>query len=222
MARAHDLIDWLFDEQLQVDEEWAVRTDRGFTWWPDGQAQTIEVIEEAADGADSRKTPSVLLSVRTEFLSGLELTDQAAVTINSSLLSTATLCGPVYDPAKKTLELSSLVRVHEETTPFLRRAVSLACLLQIEEARMRAPELAERLGARPTVSGHPTHGLRQAPDELARALPGVLAPHSHLPCPVSEEDFAEVVETFMDQYLRNPGPFGISGSLDDHRRGRVR
>jgi hypothetical protein len=209
MAPAHDLIDWLFAQQLQVDEEWAVRDEQGFTWWADRQAQRVEVRESHEGGADSDSSPHFLLSVRTEFLCQLELTDQAAVTINSCLLPYAALCGPVYDAEKKTLELCSLVRVSEEVTPFLKRAVSLACLLQIEEARVLGPGVAQVLMAHPTVSGHPEHGLREDPDALARGLLDVLSPHAYLPCPITGEDFEEAVETFMQE------PPALSATAED-------
>ena len=49
---AEQIIDWLYREQLQVDEQWSVRTERGFTWWAYENAQTIEIVgeETAPDG----------------------------------------------------------------------------------------------------------------------------------------------------------------------------
>ena len=39
-------IEWLYHEQLKVDDEWAIRTPNGFKWWADKHAQTVEVIGE--------------------------------------------------------------------------------------------------------------------------------------------------------------------------------
>ena len=46
-------IDWLYGEQLQVDDEWAVRGPTGFTWWAYSNAQTIEIVGEEV-GPDGR------------------------------------------------------------------------------------------------------------------------------------------------------------------------
>jgi hypothetical protein len=37
-------IEWLFSEQLKVDDKWSVRTPNGFRWWVDRNEQTIEVV----------------------------------------------------------------------------------------------------------------------------------------------------------------------------------
>ena len=45
-------IEWLFNEQLKVDDKWSVRTPNGFRWWADKNEQTVEVIgqETGPDG----------------------------------------------------------------------------------------------------------------------------------------------------------------------------
>ena len=47
-------IDWLYGKQLQVDEEWSVRTENGFTWWPGDHSQTVEIVGEA-DGPSGER-----------------------------------------------------------------------------------------------------------------------------------------------------------------------
>ena len=42
------------DEILRVDDEWSVRTRRGFRWWAHWNAQTIEVVGEGV-GPDGKK-----------------------------------------------------------------------------------------------------------------------------------------------------------------------
>jgi hypothetical protein len=56
-------LQWLYSKQLLVDQQWSVRTPRGFTWWADKNAQTIEVVGEvkAPD-----LPPAQLVSVRTD------------------------------------------------------------------------------------------------------------------------------------------------------------
>ena len=33
MNAGEQTIDWLYREQLQIDEQWSIRTPEGFTWW---------------------------------------------------------------------------------------------------------------------------------------------------------------------------------------------
>jgi len=39
-------IEWLYHEQLKVDDKWSVRTPNGFKWWADKNAQAVEVLGE--------------------------------------------------------------------------------------------------------------------------------------------------------------------------------
>ncbi len=47
MYTGRDTIEWLYGKQLQVDDEWSVITENGFTWWAGDHAQTVEVVGEA-------------------------------------------------------------------------------------------------------------------------------------------------------------------------------
>ena len=75
-------IEWLFSEQLRVDEEWSIRTPTGFKWWADKNAQTIEVIDEETDPDGNT---GYLISVRTEFLRDLDLNDRELSLLNIEL-----------------------------------------------------------------------------------------------------------------------------------------
>ena len=52
----------------------------------------------------------------------------------------------------------------------------MAAVLQIWEARMWAPRLAASLGAETLISGHPDHGVRAQPDEMAGAVEKLVVP----------------------------------------------
>ena len=47
MFTGKTLIDQLYSELLHVEEEWSVKTENGFRWWPFDHAQTIDVIGAA-------------------------------------------------------------------------------------------------------------------------------------------------------------------------------
>jgi hypothetical protein len=183
-------IDWLFREQLRVDPEWSLKLPHGFTWWADRHAQTVEVIGSETDERDGT---AYLVSVRTDLLRNLELTDKAAAAINAVLMCFASMAGPVYDPQTGALSLRSLVRTHEPIRDWMSPMISMACVLQIAEARIMASELARVLGAESAESGHPVHGGGPVPDELAEIVANLIAPVGRKPCKWSQHEFAAVV-----------------------------
>lgn len=198
---AEQIIDWLYAEQLQIDDEWSVRTGQGFTWWPDQNAQTIEIAGEQT-GPDGR--PGYLISVRTEMVADLDLSADALLALNEGPMRTAAMAGPVYDPEARTLSLCSLARVHEEIAGWMGVLLSSAAVMQIAEARLLGPDLAAALGARPAVSAHPRSGLRGVPDEMLFASQ-VFVAEGRQPCQWPESAFTEAVA-----YMMRPPSVGAS------------
>lgn len=184
---------WLFDEHLQVDRKWSESTPKGFRWWADHNAQTIEVIgtEEGPEGT------AYLVSVRTDFLRSVEPDDASLAKINAVLMSFASLAGPVYDPDEKTLMLASLVRVHDGIFDWAKRVIGMAAVIQVGEARIAGPLMAQTLGAQQAMSGHPTHGFRPIPDELAEIIATTVAPHGKEPSRWSPAEFQDTVDRFL-------------------------
>lgn len=196
MNTGQQSVEWLYHEQLKVDDEWAVRTPNGFKWWADKNAQTIEVVgEEIGPDGDI----GYLISVRTDFLRNLELTDRSLAGINLLLMSFASMAGPVYDTRTRTLALCSLVRVHQGISAWINRLISVAAVLQIAEARIMAHEVAKTLDAQEAISGHPRNGMRPHPDEMAEAVASVIAPLGKQPSKWSAREFQDVVDNYMQQ-----------------------
>ena len=107
MNTGNECVEWLYSEQLKVDDEWAIRTPNGFKWWADKNAQAVEVVgEETSPNGEI----GYLISVRTEFLRDLDMTDRHVAVINGSLMSFAAMAGPVHDAKTRTMSLCSLVR----------------------------------------------------------------------------------------------------------------
>ena len=158
-------IEWLFAEQLKVDRHWAVRTPEGFRWWADKQEQRIEIVGEMEGGPDG--AVGYLVRVQTDVLREVELDADNLSAINGAVMSFASMSGLVHDEEARTLSLSSLARVWDQNEAWLNPFISMAAVLQIGEARMLAPQLATQLGAEVAISGHPDHGLRARPDEMA-------------------------------------------------------
>jgi len=203
-------IEWLYHEQLKIDKEWAIQTPKGFKWWADKNAQTIEVLDEVI-GPDN--DIGYLISVRTEFLSDLEITDQALTMVNTILMPFASMAGVVYDEKKRTLDLCSLVRVHQGISGWMNPLISLAAIIQIGEVAIMGSAMAEALGAKESISGHPENGMRSHPDELAQGIADFIAPLGKQPCKWSEKEFHNAVEAHMKQppaLLATAGELGFT------------
>ena len=140
MNTGKQTVEWLFHEQLKIDEKWAIRTSNGFRWWADKNVQTVEVIRQM-EGPDGEI--GYLISVRTELLNSLELSGSALIKLNSFLMPFASMTGPVYDEQNKILSLCSLVRVYDAISQWMNPLISMAAVLQIGEARIVSIELAK-------------------------------------------------------------------------------
>ncbi len=190
-------IDWLFETQLQVDEEWSTRTPNGFKWWADKHAQTIEVIGEVSGGPGGQV--GYLVSVRTELLRSVQLSDAALKTINLFFMPTASMAGPVYDQSTQTLSLASLVRVHEDISGWMNPLLSVAATLQLHEAGTIGVSLATALHAEEALSSPPGRGIRPKPDEMALVAGRVFLPLGRHPSRWSPAEFQEAVAEHMDR-----------------------
>jgi hypothetical protein len=196
MNTGEKTLEWLYREQLKVDEHWSVQAPNGFTWWADKNAQKVEIIGTQVNDAGET---AYLISVQTDFLRNLAPTDKTLTAINSILMPYASMAGPVYDEKERTLKLCSLVRVHEDIRPWMSRLLSLACVLQIDEIRRMGHQLAADLGAELAESGHPQNGMRDTPDELADIVDPLIVFSGRQPCKWTHEEFEGVVNKYMQQ-----------------------
>jgi hypothetical protein len=201
------VIDYLFSEMMHVDEQWSIRTMDGFTWWADKNAQTIEVMgTETAEDGDI----AYFIGVRTDFLRGIEASETVTSVLNAVLMPFASMAGPVYDEKAGTVKLCSLVRVYEGIRSWITPLIGLACVLQIAEVRIMMHELGRLLGAEPAETGHPQNGVRPVPDDMAEIVRTLIAPEGREPCRLTEEEFKEAVEGYMQM---PPTLLATSGGL---------
>ncbi|MCX5977798.1 MAG: hypothetical protein NTV33_13525 [Coprothermobacterota bacterium] len=198
-------LEWLFTEQLMIDEEWSTPTPRGFCWWADRNAQRIEVIGEEP-GPDGQTV--YFVSVRTELLRSIDLCDRALAAVNDLLMQSASMAGPVYEPSHRSLSLCSLVKVYEEIERWINPMIGTAAVLQIDEARTVGSELAKILNAEEAFTGHPQSGMRPEPDELAEVAAILIAPMGQQPSRWGSVEFQDVVEEYMKQ---PPALLGTAG-----------
>ncbi len=203
MNAGREVLDFLYTEQLQVDDEWAVRTRNGFTWWGGHNAQSIEILgeETSPDGMTG-----YLIGVRTEMLTDVDPTDETLTALNDGPMSCASMAGPVYDPKTRTVSLCSLARVHAEIAPWMAMLLGSAAVVQLAEAVMYGEHLDDRDVGCFAISGHPQMGVRLEPDEMIHAATQVFPVQGAEPLGLRESDFDAAVR----QHMMRPPSLGAS------------
>lgn len=184
------LLDSLY-EQMLIDDQWAVRRERGFTWWAYRLAQHVEV------GAPVWSEDRYICTVRiwTEVVRDVDpSTDPAGVL--AAVNPTAQLSALVWDPADGTIIECSTATVHDEIFTWLSKVLSTAAVLQNASAHSRANMLASATGGTAAASNHPTAaGMRLKMDDLLNVPERVIAPHG------------AQASQFVGAHFRNVGSF---------------
>lgn len=192
-----ETLNWLHDEQLQIDEKWSVRDERGFTWWASRFTQRNEIadtkpMEEGGELA--------LVRVKTDVLSGVELDEEAMLRINALALPFVSLASFVHDKEAGTLGLASSIWIHEDIREWINPILSTAAAIQLHEAELYAEALAPVLDATPHHSAHPESGVREVPDEIAGVVDRLVLPMGDGPSLWEDGEFALA----CDQYMQTP------------------
>ena len=203
MSPGEKTIEWLYHEQLRVDDPWAHKREQGFRWWADQNAQDIEVIKQLETEHGEQGS---FLRVKTELLRDFDPTDDQLKQLNEFLMPFPSMAGPVYDAENGTLSLCSLVCVHEDIREWMQNLISVAATLQIGEARIMGPRLSEIFECTFATSAHPESGVRTEPDDMADLIAMLYAPMGQRPCAWPHEEFEEAVH----QYMQQPPSLGAS------------
>ena len=204
MNAGKNIIDWLYNEHLKVDDKWAVKTPHGFKWWADKNAQTIEIVgHETGLGG---KIASII-SVRTELLRSLKMHETNLEIVNNYLMKHASMAGPVYDQDNKTLTLCSQVWVYDDISYWMKLLIGLAARLQIGEAKIYRSIL-EKRNMKYAISGHPENGIRKDPDETGKFIKQQVIPSGRKPSRWTADEFQQTVDKYMYQ---PPALLGTAG-----------
>lgn len=213
MTPGIETLNWLHDEQLQIDPEWSVRKKREFTWWPHRFAQCIEI-------ADSKETedsgPVDLVRISTDLLKDIDLDEEGLRRLNALALPFASLAALVHDGETGTLRLASSAWVHEGNRGWIEPLLSVAATLQLHEAENHASSLARFLDGKAHHSGHPELGVREEPDEIATVVEKVVLPLGSGPSSWEYAELADACERYMQQppcLLAHAGGFGFTAEF---------
>jgi hypothetical protein len=187
-------------QQLMVDDQWAIRRDRGFTWWAYRLAQHVEVglpvrsgdldvcivriWTEVAYDVDPAKNPAALVQIANIHQ------DMNALVWNSSDQTIAECCTAV---------------VHEENIGWLGKVLAMAAVLQNTAAHTRAHAVADVCGGTPAASSHPINGERPEMDDILN-IPEQLV----MPAGTEPSRFTGPLSEGLGAFAASMGWFGSS------------
>lgn len=213
MYTGMDTVNRLY-EALGVEDEWAVRYENGFKWWPAERAQTVEILGEA-DGPEGER--GFYISIRTEDSPVEELDSHFLQWTNVLKMPFASMAGPVYNPRKGVSEFCSWALVYEHISGWMGPLLAMAAALQVFETQEAEPSCDK-------FTGHPEKGVRKEPSSIVNVIPGVVQPAGESPSRWTGQEFEEAAElanslppvilaTSGRQGLTAEFPFGNFSSL---------
>jgi hypothetical protein len=193
------LVDFLY-EQLMVDDQWAVRRRRGFTWWAHRLAQHVEV------GPPVWETDRHVCAVRiwTEVARDVDPALNPARVLGV-VNAQATLSALVWDRADATVTECCTAQIHEGIFGWMSRTLATIALLQNTDAHARAATIA--CGGTVAATPHPIGGERPEPDEILNVLPAIVLPEGAAP-----SRFAGPAMQVAQEFMAH---MGLAGSADE-------
>lgn len=149
------VLDAVYDE-LKVEDRWAFRRRRGFTWWSYRLAQNVDVSPSVHD----RGLDLCNLTIKTDMVCDVDPGSNPAA-ILAHFNSQATVNALVWNPADRTISVCCAVTVHQDIAGWIHYVLATAAILQNEIAHAQTVVLANACGGSPAVSNHPTRGVRE-------------------------------------------------------------
>jgi hypothetical protein len=181
-------------QMLQIDPEWAVSSDRGFTWWAGSLAQYVWAEPSFEDDGFN----VARIHVRTDLIDGFSGTDAHLLQL-MELSYFATLSGPIRNPANSSrVQLAASVYVHSGTSEWLQRVLAWVAAIQNAEAHSLAPGVAEFTEARLAVSKHPNSGRRSVPDDMLNIVRAKVQPEGQHPSPYAGDEMLDTLALFQN------------------------
>lgn len=146
------LVDYLF-QRMEVEEEWAIRRPRGFTWWARDLAQYIW----AEEPFEEHGTQLCRVHAETDLLGGFDGSPYAWIALGLETPK-ASVSGLVVDDVW--VRLATSICVESQSLAAWSEVFAQAAVIQLGEADTAADELKYLSRFWPAVSAHPTSGSR--------------------------------------------------------------
>ena len=171
----HDL-----HKQLQVDPEWCVWDDRGFTWWGKNLAQRVWA---EPSRHDNQGETFQRLHAQTDVFDGFDGSDQQVQLLNI-INHTGTLSALVPNgDGSGRVRLCCSMLLYPDNGAFVRLVFDTAVALQAAEAVITTSWLGDefRAGLSNAESHHPKSGERLLPDEMLEIVDLAIRPAGEEP-----------------------------------------
>jgi hypothetical protein len=146
-------------KQMQIDAQWSVRQERGFTWWGDRLAQRVWASSSEERVGDSVWQVHIETDLVREVHSHPDPFPALAEVNRLAALSACVL-------ENRSVRRHASVSVTENNLPFSKELAIHAMSLQVADAQAVAQWLSRQLRAVEDLSHHPLNGPRPAPDEM--------------------------------------------------------
>ena len=204
-------------KDMNIDEEWSVKTERGFTWWGHQYAQRIWAEEPVNNGFHVTK-----VNAETELLKYPTRSTETETLLAIEMMRSS-LSGLIIDQEDGRIKLRCSAYVHEDNQSWLGKIFSLAAIMQVIEAEDKGDDLARALELEPDKSNHPVSGVRNDMDEMLSVVDQAVIPLGREPFrSIGEFEFRRTAdmlnnpnlistadETGLSAYL----PFGDKSAL---------
>jgi hypothetical protein len=179
-----DILEHLF-KALMIDESWALREPRGFTWWAHRLAQRVWV----EPLPEFREPPVVRVQAETALLRHVPdtMANRARLDVMNKVASLNTYR---FDPQTGRLALRCCAYVTTETVPWLKSFLSAAIAIQVADAHIKGQAgLAKLFDADLDISAHLSRGPRHAMDDMLNVIDAMFEPMGRKRSPFTEADF---------------------------------
>ena len=163
-------VDDLF-ARLLIDDAWALRDERSFSWWPHRVVQRVHAEEPVGEGEGAASR----VHVETDVLFADAVTLRQAAVL-ADLLRFPPLASFVVDREDGVVRLWSAALVTKETAPVALGFLSASAALQAIYAEGGREGLEDELGLPAAASEHPKSGSRPHPDGMLDLLSARIAP----------------------------------------------
>lgn len=147
-------------DALQVDADWTVREDRGFSWWGHRLRQRVW----ADPVRESHGEQIVHVHAKTDVLVDVE-PSHVVLSELAQLNELADLSALILEPGLGRVSMQSNAYLHAGNRWILHDLKSSVALQAAESAAV-GDELQKRIGGRVAESGHPISGRRAEPDNM--------------------------------------------------------
>jgi hypothetical protein len=178
---------------LGVDDEWSVRQERGFEWWPHRSSQRVwsdePELQPSGETTWLLHSEAACAEVPPDYHESMRQVDAVLSAFGRRLSMTAIF------RTEDGVMLHATVVAHEGNVDWLERVFQVVVLSQARVAMKAATILSAVFGLEPPESEHPSSGQRPEPDQVLGALDN--PPHA--------EDWSHAEFGRAADYLTNAG-----------------